>query len=77
MEELDLDFIIGTPGNIEVESAKGEVRPAKGWVSKSGRMRTLRNIRLTKSKALIPIFVAVKDTGMKSPWLLAPSSICP
>ena len=57
---MDLDVIIRTRGNMEVERDKGEIRPAKGWVSKSGLMRTLKNIMLTKSKALIPIFVAVK-----------------
>jgi hypothetical protein len=73
-EEHDLDFIIRLRKDIHVTDAKGETRSASAWVSPSGRMRTLKGARVTADQTLVGSVVAVKDKGMKEPWLLAVST---
>jgi hypothetical protein len=73
-EEHDLDFIIRIRKEVHVTDAKGTTRPAGDWVSPTGRMRTLKGARVTTDKTLVGAVVAVKDKGMKEPWLLAVST---
>ena len=73
-EEYDLDFIIRIRKDVHVTDAKGTTRPAGDWVTPTGRMRTLKGARVTTDKTLEGAVVAVKDKGMKEPWLLAVST---
>mgnify|MGYP002777811369 FL=1 len=71
--ELGMDFVIRFRGNITVESNEGEVRPAKDWVSASGRACLLKDAMVTHRHTPIPSLVFVKAKKMKEPWCLASS----
>lgn len=73
VEELGLHFIIRFRGIVHVENAQGERRPAKAWLSASGRLRTLRDASLTADRAPVAMVVLVHERGMKEPWCLATS----
>ncbi len=71
--ELGMDFVIRFRGNITVESADGEVRLAKDWVSVGGRARLLKDAMVTHRHTPLPSLVFVKAKKMKEPWCLASS----
>jgi hypothetical protein len=68
---LGFDYIIRFKGNIQVTTSSGESRPAKEWLSPSGRARMLRNVQVTGRKIPIAAMVCVWAKGMKEPWFLA------
>lgn len=68
-EELSFGSIIRFRGVVYVESADGARRQAKDWLGVGGRMRVLRNARVTAEGE--PVVVCVQQKGMKEPWLLA------
>lgn len=73
---LNFRYIIRIKSNttIGVKNKKGEQieQPAKDWLLKSGRMRPIKNVTLTRKDVChVPRFVAVKKRGMKSAWFLA------
>lgn len=72
--EHDLDFIIRIRMDIDFTDAKEETRPAGGWVSPTGRLRTLRGARVTADQTALRAVVTAKDKGMKPTWLLAVST---
>lgn len=72
-EEIGFDYLIRFRGVITVESEGGEVRPAREWVGQGGRMRTLKNARVTTAREPVPVVVCVQDKGMKDAWCLASS----
>jgi hypothetical protein len=67
------DFHIRFRGNILVESADGESRPASDWVLSSGRARMLRNAKVTQDRFVVPAVVVVQAKRMKEPWCLVSS----
>jgi len=67
------DFTIRFRGNIAVESAEGETRPAAEWVPPTGRARMLRGAKVTNDRYGVAAVVVVHARGMKEPWCLATS----
>jgi hypothetical protein len=68
---LDLNHIIRFRGNILVTDAQGSSRPAKDWLSPSGRAQIFHNVHVTGSQVPLSSFVCVHTKGMKEPWFLA------
>ena len=71
--ELGFDFVIRFRGVITVAAPDGRSAPASQWVPLGGRVRRILNARLTGQRHQVAAFVAVKQAGMKEPWLLATS----
>lgn len=67
------DFHIRFRGNILVESADGEARPANEWVLPTGRARMLRGAKVTRASEAVPAVVLVHARRMKEPWCLVTS----
>lgn len=53
-EELSFNFVIRFRGNISVTAQDGEPRTAAGWVTASGRARTLPNAAVTRTTPSVP-----------------------
>jgi hypothetical protein len=68
---LGWDFVIRFRGNIVVEDAAGEAKPASECVPMNGRARMLRDVRVTKDRAPVPAVVVVHAAKMKEAWCLA------
>lgn len=73
LEALHWDFIIRFRGDILVESAAGDLRPAADWVPSNGRAMMLAGARVTGKKKPVAAVVVVKAKRMKEPWCLATS----
>ncbi len=71
--ELGVDFIIRLRGNITVERADGESRPAKQWTGQAGRLTMLKGARVTADRCPVPMVVCVRDKAMKDDWCLVSS----
>lgn len=71
LEELGFSYVIRFRSNIVVEAAGTTPQPAKDWVPKSGRPRLIRDARVTRRRARVPVVVCVKARGMKDSWCLA------
>lgn len=71
--EVGFEYLIRFRGVITVEAPDGEVRPAREWVGPDGRMRVLREARVTAEREAVPVVVCVQDRGMKDAWCLATS----
>jgi Transposase DDE domain len=72
-EDLGFDYLIRLRANIYVEAESGELRKAVEWVGRGGRMRVLRNARVTAQRTRVPVVVCVQEAGMKDVWCLASS----
>lgn len=70
---LGFDYIIRFRGVVHVEAQTGEVRKAKDWVGQHGRMRVLRNAKVTAQQQPVPVVICVKQKDMKDVWCLASS----
>jgi hypothetical protein len=71
LEMFGWDYVIRFRGNIMVESADGEAKPAADWVPPNGRARKLDGARVTQDRAEVPAVVVVKHANMKDAWCLA------
>lgn len=69
--DLRFEFVIRFRGNILVGDGKGTRKPAKEWLSASGRARVISNATVTATDAPVGAVIAVKSKGMKEPWFLA------
>jgi hypothetical protein len=67
------DFHIRFRGNIRVENAEGEARPANDWLFPTGRARMLRGAKVTEDRTEVAAVVVVHARGMKEPWCLVTS----
>jgi len=67
------EFIIRFRSSVNVTDAKGETRKAKAWTTKDGRMRVLRNAKVTAKRYPVAKVVAVHNPKMKDAWFLAAS----
>ncbi len=74
LKSLNFEFVIRFRQGIMVTNDKGERKTAKNWVPANGRIRLLRNAKVTGLKTDVPAVVCVKKKGMKEPWCLACSS---
>lgn len=72
-DTLGFDFVIRFRGNILVTDSKGETRPAKEWVGAGGRMRVLRDAKVTADRYAVATVLCVQDRGMKDPWCIVAS----
>jgi hypothetical protein len=73
-EELGFDFVIRFRSNTQVTDEGGEIRTALEWLGKGGRMRVLRNPRVTQDLIPVATVVVVQNKGMKEPWCLVASN---
>jgi hypothetical protein len=73
LQELGFESIIRFRGVVFVESAEGERRKARDWLGAGGRMRVLRDARVTAEGQPVPMVVCVQQPQMQEPWLLASS----
>lgn len=67
---LGWDYVIRFRNSIIVEHS-GEAKPAKEWLSSSGRARKLNGASVTRERYQVGAVVAVKRKGMKDAWYLA------
>ena len=72
-DQLGFDFVIRFRGVIKVTDEKGETRAAVDWVPDTGRPRTLKKARVTKTQREVAAVVCVHAKGMAEPWHLATS----
>ncbi len=72
-KDLEFDYNIRIRSNILVFDNKDEKRTAKEWINPNGRMKTLRDAKITSQKYSIPTVICVKDKGMKEPWCIVSS----
>ena len=70
---LHFDYVIRFRDNILVEDSKGQAQKALQWVEKDGRMRTLKNVKVTGTRAEVPRAVFVRQRVMKEAWCLVSS----
>jgi hypothetical protein len=74
--EMGFDFVIRFRGVIKVTAPDGRSAPASEWVPSGGRPRRILNALVTGQRHQVAAFVAIKQAGMKEPWLLATSLQC-
>src|SRR3954454_11989411 len=73
LDTLGFGYVIRFRGNIHVTAADGQSKLAAGWVGKGGRIRKLRDARVTTKGQPVGAVVCVQAKGMKEPWCLASS----
>jgi hypothetical protein len=71
LREFGFEFVVRFRGDITVESAQGECRPASAWVPTNGHVRCLRDARVTRDRSPVAAVVCVKKRGMRDAWCLA------
>lgn len=69
-EKLGFDFVIRFRDNIHVEDAQGEKKAALQWVERDGRLRTLRQVKVTAQRVEVARAVFVRRKEMKEAWCL-------
>jgi len=72
-DQLGFDFVIRFRGVIKVTDEKGKTQAAADWVPDTGRPRTIKKARVTKTQREVAAVVCVHAKGMAEPWLLATS----
>lgn len=72
-EELNFHYIIRIKKNTYIFDEKDKKLHADEWLGKNGRMKTVKNARVTEQKQPVACFVGVKDKNMKEPWCLVSS----
>jgi hypothetical protein len=73
LEQLGFDYVIRFRGCITVHNAKDESKPAKDWMSASGRAKMMKDVKVTDDGTSVPAVVLVHAKGMKDSWCLATS----
>jgi hypothetical protein len=69
--DCGIQFVVRFRGDVTVESANGEHRPASAWVPSNGHIRHLRGARVTRDRTAVDAVVCVKQREMQTPWCLA------
>lgn len=72
-DQLGFDFVIRFRENIKVTDDHGETRAAKDWVPDTGRPRTLKKARVTRTMREVAAVVCVHAKDMAERWHLATS----
>ena len=72
-EELGFDYIIRFRENIQVMDEKGEMKQGFEWVPGNGRLRTLKNAKVTGKKVPVPVVLFLQRQEMKDAWCLVSS----
>lgn len=73
LRQLGFDFVIRFRAVVQVEDERGERRSAGEWVPANGRVKHLRNAKVTNQHYELAGVVCVKARGMKQAWCLATS----
>jgi hypothetical protein len=73
LKTLNFHYVIRIRGNILVENQKGEIREASEWVGENGKLKTIRNAKITHRKYEVSTFICVHDKQMKEPWCIVSS----
>lgn len=73
LERVGFAYVVRFRKVIAVTSAEGEKKCAQEWVPKAGRLRLLRDARVTEKVKRVGAVVCVKKKGMKEAWCLATS----
>jgi hypothetical protein len=71
LTDLGFAFIIRFRGVVTVERGDGEARSARQWVPANGRIKQVRDARVTADRYRIDAVVYVTARGMKDAWCLA------
>ena len=71
LTDLGFAFIIRFRGVVTVESGDGEARSAHQWVPSNGRIKQVKDARVTADRYRIDSVVCVKARGMTDAWCLA------
>jgi hypothetical protein len=71
LRDFGFAFVVRFRGDITVESAEGDRRPAAAWVPTNGHVRCLRQARVTRDRSPVDAVVCVKARDMDAPWCLA------
>ena len=71
LTDLGFAFIIRFRGVVTVESGDGEARSGHQWVPANGRIKQVKDARVTADRYRIDSVVCVKARGMKDAWCLA------
>lgn len=71
LDDLGWHFVIRFRENIFVYDAQGEGKPARDWLSPTGRARRLQDVEVTNDRTYVPAVVVVHAKGMKDAWCLA------
>ena len=69
--EMGWNYIIRFKKNILVQNEAGERKAASAWVGVGGRMRVVRNARVTGDGTAVGSVVVVQDKDMQDLWCLA------
>ena len=77
LTDLGFQFVIRFRGNVTVQSATGETRPAAAWAPTAGRARTLRDAAVTADRYRLDAVVCIHARRMKEPWCLAVRGVLP
>jgi hypothetical protein len=72
-DKLGFDFIIRFRDNILVEDKQGKIQTALKWVEPDGRLRTLREVKVTGERVGVARAVFVRRKAMKEAWCLVSS----
>lgn len=70
LSELGFGYIIRFRQCIYVTNAEGETRKAEDWLGPHGRMRVLRDAKVTAKRHPVPTVVCVRAKDMKEAWCL-------
>lgn len=73
--ELSWNFVIRFRGCITIRDPKGVSKPARDWLSPSGRAKMLKEVAVTEDATPVPAVVLVHAKGMKDAWYLATTRI--
>lgn len=70
LDAIGWDYVIRFREDILVTDAHGVCKPARQWLSSTGRARMLRGVKVTQDEAEVEAVVVVHDKKMKEAWCL-------
>lgn len=73
LNELEFDYIIRIRKNILIETKEGDARLAGEFVNSTGKIKTMRDVKMTNEKCSVATFVAIKAPKMKQAWCIVSS----
>lgn len=69
-DKLNFNYIIRIQRNTTITSESGEAKKAHEWLPANGKIKALKQGKITLEQKPIEHFVSVHDKGMKAPWFL-------
>lgn len=74
MNELKFDYIVRFRQNIHISHGTYAAKPASEWANTNGRMKTIRQARITQQAFPVASVFLMQDKGMKDPWCIVSSN---